>query len=156
MSEIGDPVAQGEVRDGLGLVQQLTGDYQAAAASHQQALQLMREAGGPYGQARVLNSLGELASRTMATGQAREHHSQALTIARKIGAPCRRHMPLRESATATCKTATPARQPRTSGTLSPSTSASEPQASSVSGKPCANTGSSRPTPARPLPGLVDP
>ena len=37
------------------MVQQLTGDYPAAAASHQQALELLRELGEPTGQAEALN-----------------------------------------------------------------------------------------------------
>ena len=45
-------------------MQQLTGDYAAAAASHQQALALNRDAGDRAGQAETLNCLGELASRT--------------------------------------------------------------------------------------------
>ena len=41
-------------------MQQLTGDYPAAAASHQQALELFRDLGERLGQAEALNSLGEL------------------------------------------------------------------------------------------------
>jgi tetratricopeptide (TPR) repeat protein len=69
------------------LVQQLTGDYPAAAASHQQVLRLNRNVGGRLGQAETLNSLGELSSRTAASQQARDHHAQALAIARKLGTP---------------------------------------------------------------------
>ena len=69
------------------MVQQLTGDYPAAAASHQQALELFRDLGDPLGQAEALNRLGELSSRTSATGQARDQHIQALAIARDLGAP---------------------------------------------------------------------
>jgi tetratricopeptide (TPR) repeat protein len=68
-------------------VQQETGDYPAAAASHQQALALFRDLGSPLGQAEALNRLGELSSRTSATSQARERHTQALAIARDISAP---------------------------------------------------------------------
>ena len=68
-------------------MQQLTGDYPAAAASHQQALELFRDLGDRHGQAEVLNSLGELSSRTAASQQARDYHTQALAIAREIGAP---------------------------------------------------------------------
>jgi tetratricopeptide (TPR) repeat protein len=68
-------------------VQQLTGDYPAAAASHQQALALSREAGDRLGQAETLNCLGELASRTADGRQARDHHAQALAIARQLGTP---------------------------------------------------------------------
>jgi tetratricopeptide (TPR) repeat protein len=65
----------------------LTGDYPAAAASLQQALELHRDLGTRFGQAQALNSLGELSSRTSATQQARERHTQALAIACDIGMP---------------------------------------------------------------------
>ena len=71
----------------LGVVQRLTGDYTAAAASHQQALALHRDLGSRLGEVETLNSLGELASQTSATQRARTHHTQALTIAREIGLP---------------------------------------------------------------------
>jgi tetratricopeptide (TPR) repeat protein len=142
LREIGEPAAQGYCLDNLGLAQQLTGDYQAAAASHQQALRLMREGGEPYAQACVLNSLGELASRTSAPAR------PATTTARHWPSParsahhCKKHAPWRESATATCKTATPARPPPACGRRTRSTSASGTPAISASSRPCANTGSS--------------
>jgi hypothetical protein len=68
-------------------VQQLTGDCPAAAASHQQALQLLRDLGNELGQAEALNRLGELTSRTSATRQARGRHTQALGITRDLGIP---------------------------------------------------------------------
>ena len=68
-------------------MQQLTGDYPAAAASHQQALALCRDAGDRLGQAETLNCLGELSSRTADGRQARDHHAQALAIARDLGTP---------------------------------------------------------------------
>lgn len=68
-------------------MQQETGEYPAAAASHQQALATFRKFGNRLGQAEALNGLGELSSRTSATGQARECHAQALAIARDLGAP---------------------------------------------------------------------
>jgi Tfp pilus assembly protein PilF len=71
----------------VGVVVQRTGDYPAAAASHQQALQIAREIGARDGQAEVLNSVGELLTRTAHTGQARDHHNQALAIARDIPLP---------------------------------------------------------------------
>jgi tetratricopeptide (TPR) repeat protein len=67
-------------------VQQETGDYPAAAASHQQALTLCRDLGNLHGQAEALNRLGELATRTLALDQARNSHAEALAIARTIGA----------------------------------------------------------------------
>jgi tetratricopeptide (TPR) repeat protein len=68
----------------LGLVQQLSGDYPAAAASHQQALALCHDC-DRGGQAETLNCLGELASRTADGRHARDHHARALAIAREIG-----------------------------------------------------------------------
>ena len=67
-------------------MQQETGDYPAAAASHQQALSLFADLGNRLGQAAALNRLGELATRTANSAQARENHAQALAIARDIGA----------------------------------------------------------------------
>jgi tetratricopeptide (TPR) repeat protein len=68
-------------------VQQETGDYPAAAASHQQALALFGDLGNRLGQADALNRLGELATRTANTSQARELHAQAQAIARDLDAP---------------------------------------------------------------------
>jgi len=68
-------------------VQQRSGEYGAASASLQQALELYRELGSPLGEADVLNSLGELLSRTTRTHGARGHHTRALAIARDVGAP---------------------------------------------------------------------
>jgi len=67
-------------------VQQETGDYPAAAASHQRALTLFGDLGNRLGQAEALNRLGELATRTAGTAQAHERHAQALAIARDIRA----------------------------------------------------------------------
>jgi tetratricopeptide (TPR) repeat protein len=67
-------------------VQRQTGDYPAAAASHQQALALFGDLGNRLGQAEALNRLGELSLRISATAQARDQHSQALAIARDINA----------------------------------------------------------------------
>jgi hypothetical protein len=52
-------------------VQQETGDYPAAAASHQQGLALFSDPGNPLGHAEALNRLGELSLRTSPTEQAR-------------------------------------------------------------------------------------
>ncbi len=96
----------------LGLVQQLTGDYPAAAANHQQALSLYRDLGQRHEQAEVLNNLGEMSSRCAASQQAYHYYNQALTLARQVGAPLEEApAPSTESATATSMTATPARGP---------------------------------------------
>jgi len=67
------------------MVQQLSGDYTAAAASHQRALELFRDLGDRVGQAETLNRLGALSLRMTATGQARERYTRALAIARDLG-----------------------------------------------------------------------
>jgi len=67
-------------------VQQETGDYPAAAASHQRALALFADLGNLLGQAEALNRLGELSLRTSATGRARDQYSRGLAIARDISA----------------------------------------------------------------------
>jgi tetratricopeptide (TPR) repeat protein len=71
----------------LGLAQQLTGDYPAAASSHQQALQLYRDLGSRLGVAEALNNLGQLAARTADARHARDYYTQALAIAHDIGVP---------------------------------------------------------------------
>jgi tetratricopeptide (TPR) repeat protein len=68
-------------------VQQLTGDYRSAAASHHEALRLFRDLGRRHEQAEALNSLGELSTQTAARQQARDYHTQALAIARDLGVP---------------------------------------------------------------------
>ena len=91
----------------------------------------------------ALNSLGELSLRTLAIQEAREHHlrrsSSPATLARLL----RKHVPWKESATPTCKTATPARPPRRCDRHYRSTSASATPATSASRKPCASTDSSQ-------------
>jgi transcriptional regulator with XRE-family HTH domain len=52
----------------LGVVHQQAADYDAAAASHQQALDLFRDIGNQLGQAVALNDLGQLAVRTATAG----------------------------------------------------------------------------------------
>jgi len=82
----GDRRGQAWTLNGMGLLQQLTGDYPAAAASHQQALALFADLGHRLGQAEALNRLGELSLRTSAVGQAHDQHTRALAIARDISA----------------------------------------------------------------------
>jgi tetratricopeptide (TPR) repeat protein len=82
---LGDRLSRTWAIDELGLVQQATGDYQAAAASVAAAAELFRDLGNRPGMAKAHNSLGELATRTSAPGQARSEHGQALAIARELG-----------------------------------------------------------------------
>ena len=85
--DLGDRPMQAWALNDLGVVHQLTGDYPAAAASHQQALKLFCDLGARLGQAETLNNLGQLATRTSATPQARDRHTHALAIARDLGVP---------------------------------------------------------------------
>ena len=64
--DLGDRYKQAWTRSELAMLQQLTGDYPAAEASHEQALRLYRDLGQRREQAEVLNSLGELSSRCAA------------------------------------------------------------------------------------------
>ena len=139
--DLGDLLGQARALNDLGLVQQQTGDYPAAAASHQQALALFRDLGNLLGQAEALNRLGELSladlghrARPASTTPGR--WPSPATSAR----PWRKHAPWKESATATCKTATPAKPPRTCGRHSRSTSASAPPPPGASSKPSRTTG----------------
>jgi hypothetical protein len=116
--------------------QQLTGDYQAVAASQQRALQLFRDLGNQLGQAEALNKLGELATQTQATSKTGDQHTQAMAIARDLGArQGRKPAPWKASATATSTTATPATPRSTCGRHWPCTGASAPPPPSASRKP---------------------
>ena len=89
------------------MVQQLTGEYPAAADCHQQAPELFHNLDNSHGQAEALNRLGEPSLRTSAPGLARDQHTQALAIAHDVGDVLEEAHALKASATATCKTATP-------------------------------------------------
>ena len=71
----------------LGVVQWLTGDYPAAAASLTQALELFRELGDRQGQAGASINLGELLFLSSAYREARGNFAQPLSIARDINTP---------------------------------------------------------------------
>ncbi len=116
-------------------MQQLTEDYPAAAASHQQALQLFHELGNQPGQAEVLNNLGELMTRFSATQDAHHHHTRALAIARGIGAPLEQARALEGLGRRTSKTATTAKGGTGCVRLSRFTSASGPRALRVQRNP---------------------
>ena len=117
-------------------MQQLTGDYPAAAASHQQALSLFGDLGERDGQAEALNSLGELSSRTSANQQALDYHRQALAIAHDIGAPAGGSTrPGRNRPLSSPRRRSPATESPTCGRHWRSTSASEPPMPSASRTP---------------------
>jgi len=61
---MGDRRAEAHAVSNLGLVQQLTGDHSAAAASLQQALALFGDLGNLHDQAYTLNSLGVVQEET--------------------------------------------------------------------------------------------
>jgi tetratricopeptide (TPR) repeat protein len=124
----------------LGVVQQLTGDYAAAAASHQQALALCRDRGNQIGQAETLNCLGELSSRIADARQARDYHAQALAIARDLGTPWKKHASWKEPAAAISATATSPEPPPHYVMRSRSTSASEAPPPGASRKPSSSSG----------------
>jgi len=66
-------------------VQQLTGDYPAAAASHQQALALFGDLGSRLGQAEALNRLGVVQQQTGDYPAAAASHQQALALFGDLG-----------------------------------------------------------------------
>ena len=71
----------------LGTVQELTGEYPAAAASQAQALQLFRDLGDRHGQSRASINLGEILFLSSAYREARGYFAQALSITRDINTP---------------------------------------------------------------------
>lgn len=82
-----DQSGQAFAHNEMGFVQQLTGNYTAAAASHREALGQFRALGNREGQAEALNGLGEVLIRTADSEQARDCHQQALAIACDLGMP---------------------------------------------------------------------
>ena len=73
----------------LGVLQRLTGDYPAAAASHQQALELFRDLGDRAGQAHALNELGLVQQLTGDYPAAAASHQQALDAVPRPRRPAR-------------------------------------------------------------------
>ena len=69
----------------LGVVQEETGDYPAAAASQQQALALFRDLGHRLGQAHALNDLGLVQQQTGDYPAAAASHQQALALFGDLG-----------------------------------------------------------------------
>ena len=68
------------------MVYQETGEYSAAAACLEQALELHRDLGSRHGEIMTLNELGELAARTSEPEKASEIHREALAKAIELGA----------------------------------------------------------------------
>ena len=82
---IGDRHGQALALEGLGEVQQRTGDYPAAAASLAQALQLSRDLGDRHGQAWALNQLGVVQWLTGDYPAAAASLARALQLFRDLG-----------------------------------------------------------------------
>jgi hypothetical protein len=83
------------VLDELGLLQQLTGDYPAAAASQRQALDMFRHLGDRLGQARALARAMEGIGRSLLRqdpAEAATHLRHALEIYQDIGSPGARNV----------------------------------------------------------------
>ena len=81
----GDRQGQAWALNQLGVVQELTGDYPAAAASLTQALQLFRDLGDRRGQAWALNQLGVVQRRTGDYPAATASLTRALQLFRDLG-----------------------------------------------------------------------
>jgi tetratricopeptide (TPR) repeat protein len=81
----GDRPGQAGVLDELGLLQQLTSDYQAAAATLAEAIGLFEELGDRPGQAYALNHLGLVQVDVADYPAAAASHRQALALARDTG-----------------------------------------------------------------------
>src|SRR5215472_4470956 len=65
--QLGDPLRQAWALDELGMVHQETGDYSAAAACLEEALELHRDLGSRHGEIVALTNRGELATGPSAT-----------------------------------------------------------------------------------------
>jgi tetratricopeptide (TPR) repeat protein/transcriptional regulator with XRE-family HTH domain len=82
--QAGDRAGQADALNELGILQGVTGDYPAAAASHRQALELYRGLGDRLGQASALDNLGRVQHQTGDYRAAAANHRQALAIFRDI------------------------------------------------------------------------
>ena len=80
-----DRAGQAGALNELGILQRVTGDYPAAAASHQQALELYRGLGDRLGQASALDQLGRVQRETGEYPAAAASHQQALALYRDLG-----------------------------------------------------------------------
>jgi tetratricopeptide (TPR) repeat protein/transcriptional regulator with XRE-family HTH domain len=83
----GDRPGQAGTLDELGLLQQLTADYQAATATLAQAAALYQELGDQAGRAYALNHLGLVQQDIGDYPAAAASHQQALALARDAGDP---------------------------------------------------------------------
>ena len=82
---VGDQTAQAFALNQLGVAQQLMGDYPAAAASQQQALELCCDVGNQSGQAWAFNDLGIVQKLTGDYSRAAASQHRALALFRELG-----------------------------------------------------------------------
>jgi tetratricopeptide (TPR) repeat protein/transcriptional regulator with XRE-family HTH domain len=83
-SRVGDQAGQADALNELGILQQSTGDYRAAAATHHQALALYRESGDRLGEAGALDELGRVQRETGDYPAAIESHQGAIALYRGL------------------------------------------------------------------------
>ena len=83
--QVGGRAGQAGALNELGLLQRVTGDYPAAAASLTRALELYRGLGDRLGQASALDNLGRVQFETSEYPAATASHQQALALYRDLG-----------------------------------------------------------------------
>ena len=83
--QAGDRARQADALNELGILQRVTGDYPAAAASLTRALELYRDLGDRLGQASALEQLGRVQYETGEYSAAATRHQQALALYRDLG-----------------------------------------------------------------------
>ena len=83
--QAGDRAGQAGALNELGLLQRVTGDYPAAAASLTRALELYRDLGDRLGQASALDNLGRVQFETSEYPAATASHQEALALYRDLG-----------------------------------------------------------------------
>jgi tetratricopeptide (TPR) repeat protein len=83
--DLGDRYMHAFVLNELGVVQRLTGNFAAAAASNRQALEEFSDLGEPAGQGAALNELGLVQQLTGDYAAASASHQQALSLYRDLG-----------------------------------------------------------------------
>jgi len=86
--ELGEPVAEAEVRKNLGLGHWRSGDFDEAVGQHHRALALDRAADDVWGQAKTHNHLGFIHARGGSHDEALAHHRRAVELYRAAGDRC--------------------------------------------------------------------
>jgi tetratricopeptide (TPR) repeat protein len=83
--QAGDPVAEAEALNNLGVAELRQGRHQQAAEQHHRALALSRQAGYAAGEARALGNLGLVHYHQGSYAKAADRYQQALTAFRQTG-----------------------------------------------------------------------